>query len=648
MKIIKKLNFKRVLLVYMIVYLLIASIYCGINGLKIVGEWDDYIFPAVTILEEHRISVYEEEITMIKEYFPEVSDYIENLGIDFLSGRKTSDGTVLPWYFPTYAIASIPIIILLRILHLPAIYAFMTTNIISVMCVLFVVFKCLKADEKTKLLLMLLLSVNPIMFYYNWPSGETLIYSFLAIGLICWHNDWYKRAAVFISLAGTMNSTIMSVGIFLIIDYAIVLIKRKEQNTKWLDYIKSNTIDVVKFGACFVIGLIPMAYFYYHTGYINLSASYSGFTQGRELTIQRFLAYLFDLNFGILPYFPIILILGIILLSTAIIKRNRRYILWFLAFIVNVFLYSVMVHINNGMSGIARYNVWGVLILIFGVCLISKDLIGSDLLMNTARKGILINILILALIIPSYDGSSCKNWTPIAEFVLDKCPQLYNPLHSTFNARTNHLDGGYEYETPVIYTADDGYTRKILASSKDKDKLNELFTSESKPGWMADKIQSLGENELYISIPKNKKVVMCENYTIGTELIFMDKYFNAKQYIVNGISLPESWGTWTEGNELEIRFKTVSDSKKLRGIINCGTFNEVQPYNVIVNGNVVSRGIANGNRIVFDFLNPGIGRVVNIKIEIPNAVSPMQLGQSSDDRALGLGLREMMFVEIQQ
>lgn len=57
------------------------------------------------------------------------------------------------------------------------------------------------------------------------------------------------------------------------------------------------------------------------------------------------------------------------------------------------------------------------------------------------------------------------SWTPIAQYVMDNFPSFYNPLHSTFNSRTNHVDGGYFYETPILYTTNEGYVRKILASS---------------------------------------------------------------------------------------------------------------------------------------------------------------------------------------
>ena len=129
----------------------------------------------------------------------------------------------------------------------------------------------------------MLLSINPVMFYYCWPSGEVLIYSFLAIGIVFWYNKWYKLAAVFVSLAGTLNVTIMSIGIIMIVEYMISLLKKKSEKIEWKEFIKNNFFRVIQYGSCYIIGLVPMAYFYYNTGYINLTSSYENiYNRNRE------------------------------------------------------------------------------------------------------------------------------------------------------------------------------------------------------------------------------------------------------------------------------------------------------------------------------------------------------------------------------
>lgn len=646
---------KKITLLYMLIYFIIAATYCTLFGTHRAGEWDDYIFPTVTLMTQHKIGISEADIPIIQEYYPEWKNEIERTGTNNLSGRYNKNGDILTWYFPTFALACIPMIMLLRFLGQPATYAFCFTNLGAVMVLLLIVYKYLQIQDKTKFMLIILLSINPIVFYYSWPSGEVLIYTFMAIGLIFWYNKWYKRAAVFISLAGTLNPTIMSVGIIMICEYAFYLRSQQSNDLSWLSLIKRNVGDIVKYGSCYIIGLIPMIYFYYNTGFINLTASYDRYTIGTETVMQRFFAYLFDLNFGILPYYPIILITGLILLAAACIQKHWRYIEWFITFAINVMLYSLMIHINSGMAGMSRYNTWGALILVFAVCLYGSELIKRITIRKIFKASIGLNALFLMLIVYHYGpvsayNTSCITWTPIAQYVMDNFPSIYNPLHSTFNSRTINQDGGYVYKTPIIYTANDGYVRKILASSKDSDVLRNLCISLTNEDWLEKQIRKLGEKDTYISIPKKYKVITADFYNIGMELSFAgaDSY-NARPYVINKFELyeNENWGTWTKGNQFGMRFKTQSNKEKLHGTIECDAFNGFQNYIIYVNEEKIAEGIAIGNdiKIEFDFNNPGAYKVINIKIELPDANSPKNLGQSNDSRILGLGLKKIVFTD---
>ena len=46
----------------------------------------------------------------------------------------------------------------------------------------------------------------------------------------------------------------------------------------------------------------------------------------------------------------------------------------------------------------------------------------------------------------------------------------------------------------------------------------------------------------------------------------------------------------------------------------------------------------------FDFINPGKNSAIEMRIEIPNAMSPSELGDL-DNRTLGLGITSMIFTE---
>ncbi len=478
------------------------------------GEWDDYSLPAVSIIHEGNIGISVADVEKFKELFHEFGEYVDGYS---LSGFCTKSGEQMTWYFPTYSIVSIPMLLICAHRGESAEYAFVYTNIILLAVALIVAFTCLKAKLSKRVLLVAVLSLNPIVFYLGWVSGEVFIYSFLVMGLTFWYNKQYKRAAFFTSVAGMLNPTIMSVGIIMIAEffYEILKAEKENQNQKASIWKKlfDKKVEIIKFGMCFIVGVIPFIYNFYNTGYINLTAAYEGFTKGEESTFQRFMAYLFDLNFGILVYYLPLMLVAVILLFASIVGKKWRYLVWLLTFLVNVYLYSIMVHINSGMSGIARYNVWGAVILIYAVvCFFEEIEKKKQAVLATwvsLSIGIIITTVIVAMYGPHYaEKTRDRDFTPIAEFVMDKCPALYNPLHSTFNSRVNHIDGGYVIETPLIYENENGEVKKMLVSAEDKQYILENYEDENDGAgeWLSKKFDGIGEGKHYISINRKHKV----------------------------------------------------------------------------------------------------------------------------------------------
>lgn len=638
-----KINSKKIMVGYLVLYGLILFLYHTLRMPGPVGEWDDYSLPVASILNDHNFTISGDDVIAYKGLYFDWATYIDSYSLSEYIAR---DGNgQLTWYFPTYSIVCIPFTLLLKFLNLSTVYAFPLTNLAVLMISLFSVFYFLNCEDKKKNLLVVLLSINPIIFYLIWPSSEVFIYSMLVLGLMFWYNKAYKRAAFFVSVAGMLNPTIMSIGIIMIIEYMVRWTKTKEKTEKWSLFIKKSVPDIIKYGCCYIIGIVPMIYNYYHTGHINLTASFSNFTNGNESIIERFLAYLFDLNYGILPYYSVMLMLSIVLLIVAIIKRNIRYIEWTFCFVINVLLYSIMIHINCGMSGIARYSAWGVLPLIFAIVLFGTDNIVKEKCARSIRILLYVGALLTGVVLCSYwkTNPSYTSFAPVAKWALDKVPSLYNPLYSTFNSRTIHVDGGYSIQTPVVYEGADGYVRKILASSADKEILLRDYQSGSRDNeWFVNQVNDLTEDMSYISVPQKYMIEKTVSYRTGDPIIFKAEGFNAEEYVIKGLANPEEWGTWTNGNELIMRLKTESENETLHADIICSVFNNVQDVTIYVNNLEVYQNVEYmGEGISFDFENPRTGECIEIRIEIPNAISPSEFG-ANDSRILGLGLQQMI------
>lgn len=637
-----KSNLNFIMKAYMITYCILMLVYCLINGPVAWGEYDDYTLPAVSIMREFNFGIDEQDILAYKEIFPEWATDIDNYS---LSGYTTRGGSgEMAWYFPTYGIVCIPFILLLRFLKLPASYAFPIANIAFIFILLIMIYKCLNVNEAKKFAIIIALSINPIIFYLGWTSAEPLIFSLLGIAILCWYNGWYKRAAFFLSIAGTLNPTIMVIGIIMIFEYLTKLFMGRDKNISFIQFIRSKLVNIISYGSCYIVGIIPLIYNYYNTGYINLTASYDNFTRATESTFSRFIAYLFDLNYGFLPYYGLILILSLVLLLGAIIKKCWNYMKYMLAFFLNVYLYSMMVHINCGMSGMARYSTWASVILLLAVILFLDEIFNQKMLILFSRGFIASGICIVGIIIFKYGPCRASNlswyFTPIATYILDKAPGLYNPLHSTFNARTNGLDGGYWYDTPIIYTNVEGEVKKILATAKDKETLlNRYSVITGDEQWFCDQVYALSEEEKYISVPAQYCIMKCMDYNLGENICFGKEGYNADNYAVAGLSEAESWGSWTDGHECKMLMR-INDSKyeRIHGHIEAGVYNESQHVIIYVNGDVVYDDIYTGNNLDFYFTNPH--GICSINIELPDAINEL----AADGRNLGLSIGHMSLI----
>ncbi len=647
----ERLNKNNLIRIYLIIYFVLMLLYCSANPPMPIGEWDDYSLEVATVLNDQNFGISEGYIAYYKGLFPEWAGYIDNYS---LSGYFTKSGSgELTWYFPTYGIACVPLAVILKCLHLPAVYTFHCTNIVAVLLSLCFLKKFLIADGNKKILLILLLTINPIVFYFSWPSAEVLIFALLVACMVCWSNKWYKGAAIFISLAGTLNPTVLVVGMVMIADFFSTLFRKKDIKVAWKPYLAERFPDIVKYGACYIIALIPMIYNYYNMGHISIAGTLYNPTNIIKEASLRFFAYLFDLNFGVFPYFTLLIIVSACLGVMAIKRKKIGFLTLCVAFLGTMAAYSLIWHINCGTSGISRYNAWNSVIMIFAIALYYDSILSDGVVKKICRGAICTGIVLTGCIVLAYNPyrAAATNYTymtPIAKTVLRYTPELYNPLFSTFNSRVNHIDGAYNYwdYLPIIYTDDDGYICKILADAKNKEELREmLFSMNGNNNRLKSKINSLGSGVEYINLSKKDKIVKASKYELGTPLNFSSSDNNVDGYIIKGFNSHEEWGTWTDGHTVVMRFSIAANCNEIQGIIKGTVFNDVQRIEIYVNdAKVFSNDNFTGGNIEFTFNNPGVERPIELRIELPDAISPTVFG-SSDARILGLGIQDMCFLE---
>lgn len=367
----KRVNDKAIFYVLFIILTIFLVLYV-VKKDDIYSEPDSYALPAISIQYRGTIVITQEDINQAREDFPDLYKDVytyEDLRTSKL--LKIDEENWLSFYFPTYALLSLPMKLLLQVFHLNQSKAFVITNVLLNVFALYYFFAAYKrkAGSFHASLWTLLLLVNPILLYYRFISAECTLFSLVLLSMVLWSENKYKKAALLISIASTMNPTAMGIGIFLFIDYALSYLKNKKGNL----FQKKNILDIFKLICCYIPSLVPFLINYHYISKFYPSSNLAS-TEG---LFARFLTYIFDLNLGLASISILLILLFAVSLIYIIWKKERKLLLQGGSVLFTILLFSITYHINSGMLNCARYVIWiypaFILVIVNTVSLIFKN-----------------------------------------------------------------------------------------------------------------------------------------------------------------------------------------------------------------------------------------------------------------------------------
>lgn len=132
-------------------------------------------------------------------------------------------------------------------------------------------------------------------------------------------------------------------------------------------------------------------------------------------------------------------------------------------------------------------------------------------------------------------------------------------------------------------------------------------------------------------------------YEVGDEVIFGAEECNSDSYIIRGISHPEDGYAWTDGNEVELIFNGMEKGKYLVAIDLSGVFNNSQSVQLQINGETVYSSVINTENVDSGIeVEVNVEGSMNMTILLPDAVSPQQTGESTDERLLALQIKSIV------
>jgi hypothetical protein len=320
-----------------------------------------------------------------------------------------------------------------------------------------------------------LATLTPVLWFTPYASTETFVFSLGIVALACRLSNHSVLAILFTSLAAIQYQPLALLSVFLCAEW---LWKQRSK-------LKQQAVAAAGVLASTAIIFVPSAFYYLHFGVPNLIAR-EGLASVRFMGLRKLVGLFIDLNGGLLIYAPGVLLM-LIVASVWSIGRARRRDFWGLGLLATVVLTmaasTVQRNWNHPTFGISRYSLYAIAPLIM--------FIGSELRERRVDGRWLAGLCAVALGLQAvvhhangwieYRGNLANRHSPIAAYVLDHWPWLYNPHSEIFCERTvekcwpDQRTGETSAEfLPVIYIDAGWRPRKVLAQRCDETKLSSM------------------------------------------------------------------------------------------------------------------------------------------------------------------------------
>ena len=643
-----KKTFSKISLAFIAVSFIAGLLYLKSFSPNYRGDWKEYLMQLSAFENHFSFGITEKDIEKAQldfaleaeelgyEYYVNPSNHLHEY-----KDAKYSN------HFGSYSALAMPAKKMLTAFGKYPLWAFFITNYLLYATAVLTVFFGLKIEPEKKFFILLLSVFNPAIFYLDWIHSEVYLYSFVVIGLVFLYNKHFRLSVLFFSIAAMQNLAIvpfeMMVGINYVFDLAIA--SRKEYKTINLKhFVKKNWWKVTSCGLCYIPALISPASTYYKFHTINLVKDVR---MENKYIVHKAIDYLFDLNLGILPYEPVILLLFIAMILIGLKKKTMESAVNLLGVLGILYVVSNQIQINCDMQFIMRYNVWIIPIMIFFVVAYWDEIIGKKKIFRAACISEALITFSVILFVFFGNGFTSNQFAPWTKKVIEISPSIYNPTHGIFYSRVAGEEIYFDNK-PVEYYDGKGRLKKVLLSNEAK---NLFYSDEFKvfdeSGDLIDKEKLkkivVDERE-YTYININKPAYGVWDYNLGDSVVFSNDGSTAGKYFYKGLSHPEEWGAWTDGDEIGMRMYVDDPDVEVHTFIDVSMVAE--PLNIVitVNGNEVYKDFINSESpIEFDFDNDS--NIIDMKICIPELAGRKSASGAGDSRILGLGIREMILTK---
>lgn len=371
-------------------------------------------------------------------------------------------GKRYPVHFIFYSILATPVRTILSVFHANELKTLALTNVLIVFIVTAFIFRRFSLSPFQKGVLLLLLFLSPLAFFFGWPGPDAYYTILLLFAVYLFYAKRYYWASLITVFASWHSQPLFVLALGFLAAYLLKAMKIKTANALLM-----RIIPLI---------LLALPYFYNYLAFGVLTPwtlLQNGWTQVygfglQNASVRRIFEMFFDLNMGLFWYAPIIFLAGCFYACRSFKEDKRNIFVVGLVFLTALFYQTNPAwHFGTAGFGPSRHVLFVLPFLIY-------------FLVNHAKRtvsyiALLAFIIASQLFVLSLNGWFLPNWehtlhqSPVATYVLNSWPKLYNPTPEIFVDRTNHTD--LSYITSAIYKNNNGVCKKAYVLITEKDRI---------------------------------------------------------------------------------------------------------------------------------------------------------------------------------
>lgn len=445
----KPSHFDLILRLILIAFSIGCIVYVSKQKPVLTGDAREYTLTAEAFANHLSPELRDKDIQSIRGSFAQ--DFQEDLPDQPFGFFPSNTGKLYSYHFWLYSLSTLPAQFVLKWAGADRLRAFAWTNLAFYLSALWGIAGFFRGSRAQKLTFLGLSALNPALFYLGWSHPEVWSFALVTLSLVCFSRRNLPAAALFAALAATQNPPL----IFLAGFYILVRLWEMRRNFR-----VGQAVAVCLAGAP---ALAPMLFYYYHFGTPNLILQ-TGMADPKLASLTRLADLYLDLNMGMLPYIPLALCAAFVLWIVSLWRRKMGPSLGLAPVLLMMSLACLQTaNWNHGAAGLNRYAVWHLPLIFY---------LFSDLLplRRLAGRGLAVaSVATQAAILLAMGPVPYMNFSPLARWVVERDPAIYNPDPEVFAERSLGRElycetclKGYQ---PYLFLDSQGNVRKILADA---------------------------------------------------------------------------------------------------------------------------------------------------------------------------------------